>query len=203
MINRRIPVCTIALVIINVTVFFVLSFGGMTENALYMAEHGAMYVPYFLYNKEYYRIFTCMFLHFGFEHLMNNMVTLFIVGRYLEPVVGKVRFLIIYLLSGIGGSALSLLAEIWTGDYAVSAGASGAIFGLTGALLGLAVLNRGRIAGLTKQGIILMIVLSLYNGFVSESVNNLAHIGGLSCGFIVTFLLCFQRYAKCGANAYR
>ena len=194
--GRRAPVCTIALVVINVVVFVVLSFGGRTEDALYMVDHGAMYVPYFLIDQEYYRIFTCMFLHFGFEHLMNNMVTLLIVGRYLEPVVGKVRFVIIYLVSGLGGSVLSLIGELRTGDYAVSAGASGAIFGLTGALLSLAILNRGRIAGLTKQGIILMTVLSLYNGFASEGVDNLAHIGGLVCGFLVTFLLCFYRYTK-------
>ncbi|MBQ8559794.1 MAG: rhomboid family intramembrane serine protease [Tyzzerella sp.] len=201
--NRRTPLCTIALVIINVAVFLILSFGGMTENALYMAEHGAMYVPYFLYNKEYYRIVTCMFLHFGFEHLMNNMVTLVIVGRYLEPLIGKVRFIIIYLISGLGGSALSLVAEYYTGDYAVSAGASGAIFGLTGALLSLAILNRGRIAELTKRGIVIMIALSLYNGFVTEGVDNLAHVGGLICGFLVTFVLCFQRYAKRRANTFR
>lgn len=201
--NRRTPVCTIALVIINVAVFFILSFGGMTENALYMAEHGAMYVPYFLYNKEYYRIFTCMFLHFGFEHLMNNMITLFIMGRYVEPLVGKVRFVITYFISGLGGSTLSLIAEYYTGDYAVSAGASGAIFGLTGALLSLAVLNRGQIAGLSKYSILIMIALSLYNGFVSEGVDNLAHIGGLVCGFLITFLLCFQRYARRRADIYR
>lgn len=200
--NRRTPLCTIALIIINIAVFLILSFGGMTENALYMAGHGAMYVPYFLYNKEYYRIFTCMFLHFGFEHLMNNMVTLFIVGRYVESIVGKVRFVIIYLISGLGGSALSLIAEYYTGDYAVSAGASGAIFGLTGALLSLAILNRGQIAGLTKRGILLMIVLSLYNGFASEGVDNLAHVGGLVCGFLVTFILCFPRYAKRYINTY-
>lgn len=201
--NRRTPLCTITLIVINVAVFFLLSFGGMTENAFCMAEHGAMYVPYFLYNKEYYRIFTCMFLHFGFEHLMNNMVTLFIVGKYVEPLVGKVRFVIIYLISGLGGSVLSLIAEYYTGDYAVSAGASGAIFGLTGALLSLAVLNRGQIAGLTKRGILIMIALSLYNGFASEGVDNLAHVGGVICGFLVTFLLCFQRYTKRRDDTYR
>ena len=81
-------------------------------------------------------------------------------------------------------------------------GASGAIFGLTGALLSLAILNRGQIAGLTKRGILLMIVLSLYNGFASEGVDNLAHVGGLVCGFLVTFILCFPRYAKRYTNTY-
>lgn len=194
--RNRIPVLTILLVMINVIVFLGLSFGGMTEDGYYMLQHGAMYAPYFLEQKEYYRMFTSLFLHFGFDHLMNNMITLIIVGRYLEPVVGKVRFLVIYLISGLGGNILSLVAESQTGGYAVSAGASGAIFGLTGALLGLTILNRGQIAGITKQSMLIMIGISLYNGFASEGVDNLAHIGGLICGFIITFLLCFQRYAK-------
>lgn len=194
--RKRMPILTVAIAIINIIVFFILSFGGMTEDGYYMLQHGAMYAPYLVDYKEYYRMFTSMFLHFGFNHLMNNMVTLLIVGRYLEPVVGKVRFLIIYLLSGLGGNVLSMAVEMQTGDYAISAGASGAIFGLTGALLGLTILNRGQIAGITKQSMLIMIGISLYNGFVSEGVDNLAHIGGLICGFVVTFLLCFQRYAK-------
>lgn len=197
------PVCMIGLVVINMAVFLLLSFGGMTEDGLYMLNHGAMYTPSFVTYKEYYRIFTCMFLHFGFTHLVNNMVTLAVVGRYVEPVVGKVRFIIIYLVSGLGGSILSVIGDMVTGDYAISAGASGAIFGLTGALLSLTILNHGQIAGITKQSMLLMIGISLYNGFVSEGVDNLAHIGGLLCGFLVTFLLCFQRYSKRGANAYR
>lgn len=188
--------CTILLAVLNVVVFFVLSFGGMTENAMYMLEHGAMYVPYVTEHGEYYRLFTCLFLHFGFEHLMSNMLTLVVIGRILEPVVGGVRFLIIYLVSGLGGNIFSMIYEQIAGDYAISAGASGAIFGLTGALLCLAILNRGRIAGVTKQGMIVMIGISLYNGFVNEGVDNLAHIGGLLCGMFMTFLLCFKRYVQ-------
>lgn len=194
--NQRKPVCVIGLVIINVIVFLLLSMGGMTEDGAYMVEHGAMYVPYIILKKEYYRIFTCMFLHFGFQHLMNNMLTLVILGKYLEPIVGKVKFVIIYMLSGIGGSVLTLLVELKTDVYHISAGASGAIFGLTGALLSLTILNRGQIAGLTKQGVLIMIGISLYNGFASGNVANSAHIGGLIFGFILTCLLCFQRYAK-------
>ena len=198
--NQRKPICVIALAIVNVVVFFVLSFGGKTEDGLYMLNHGAMFAPAFFIEKEYYRIFTSMFLHFGFEHLMNNMITLVVVGRHLEPIVGKVRFLIIYILSGIGGSTLSVLVEWYMEGYAISAGASGAIFGLTGALLCLTLLNRGYIAGVTKWGMVIVIGLSLYNGFASEGVDNLAHIGGLTTGFVVTFLLCIKRYAKRRSN---
>lgn len=182
-------VCTLVLIVLNVVCFFVLSLGGMTEDGLYMLEHGAVYAPYVIEYKEYYRLFTSMFLHFGFTHLMNNMVTLGVMGMNLEPVIGKVRFLIIYILSGLGGSLLSLLYEVRTEEYSISAGASGAIFGLTGALLCLAILNRGRIGNVTKQGMIFMIAVSLYLGFAEEGVDNLAHIGGLLTGIIITFLI--------------
>ncbi len=180
---------TIILTVINVIMFFVLSFGGMTEDALYMLENGAMYVPYVIENGEYYRLFTSMFLHFGFSHLLNNMVTLVIIGRNVEPVVGKVRFFIIYFLSGLGGNILSFAGELISGDYAVSAGASGAIFGLTGALLALTIIYRGRVGQVTSRDMVIMIVLSLYIGFTSQGVDNLAHIGGLICGFIVTLFV--------------
>lgn len=180
---------TVILAIVNVVVFFILSFGGMTEDVSYMLEHGAMYVPYMLENGEYYRFLTSMFLHFGFSHLLNNMVTLLVMGRYVEPLVGKIRFLLIYFISGLGGNLLSYVAELVTEDYAVSAGASGAIFGLTGALLGLTLLHRGRVGRLTSRDMIIMVVLSLYMGFTSQGVDNLAHIGGLVSGFLAVLLL--------------
>ena len=180
---------TIILAVINVIVFFVLSFGGMTESATYMLERGAMFVPYVVENGEYYRFFTCMFLHFSFSHLLNNMVTLVFMGRNVELTVGKIRFLIIYFLSGLGGSVLSFAGELATGEYVVSAGASGAIFGLTGALLALALINRGQAGQFSLRDMILMIVLSLYLGFTSQGVDNLAHVGGLIIGFLVTIFV--------------
>jgi rhomboid protease GluP len=180
---------TILLVVINVIVFFVLSFGGMTEDALYMLEHGAMYAPYVVEYGEYYRMFTCMFLHFGFSHLLNNMVTLLIYGKNLEPAIGKIKFLLIYFLSGLGGNLFSLLGESITDQHAVSAGASGAIFGLTGALLALTILSRKRVGQVNTREMIIMIALSLYIGFTSEGVDNLAHVGGLAFGFLITVLM--------------
>lgn len=189
MTNQKKPICTIILIALNVVYFFVLSFGGMTEDGYYLLEHGAVYAPYVMEYKEYYRLFTSIFLHFDITHLMNNMVTLGVVGANVEPVVGKVRFLLIYFISGLGGNLLSLAVELKTQEYAISAGASGAIFGLTGALLCLAILNRGRIGNVTRQGMLFMIAISLYLGFAGEGVDNFAHIGGLLCGVIVTFLI--------------
>lgn len=195
-------ICTIAIAAINIIVFFFLSFGGMTEDGLYMLKHGAMYTPFFLEQQEYYRIFTSIFLHFGFAHLMNNMVTLFVVGWSVEQEVGKVRFIIIYLLSGLGGNLLSMAGEIAAEDYSISAGASGAVFGLTGALLCLAFMNHGRVANVTDQGMVVMVLISLYLGFTSEGVDNMAHVGGLLTGIIITWLLCRKLYTKRRSSAW-
>ena len=94
-------ICTVALIVINAAVFFILTLFGDTEDALFMLQHGAMYEPYIIDGHEYYRIFTCIFLHFGISHLLNNMVLLGALGWNLELEIGKIRFLIIYLGSGI------------------------------------------------------------------------------------------------------
>ena len=76
-------VCTVGLIIVNIAVFMVLSLLGDTENGYFMLHHGAMYEPMILENQEYYRFFTCMFLHFGIQHLLNNMVMLGALGWQL------------------------------------------------------------------------------------------------------------------------
>lgn len=181
--------CTGVLVAANVAVFLGLSFIGMTENAAFMLEHGAMYTPDILYHQKYYELFTCMFLHFGFQHLMSNMISLAVLGKELEDIIGKMKYLLIYLISGLGGNLLSLAADLHHGEYAVSAGASGAIFGIIGALLYIAVRNYGRIGQVSARGILFMIVVTLYYGVSNTGVDNYAHIGGLLSGFILAVIL--------------
>ncbi len=183
------PVITIMIAAVNIIVFFALSFIGMTEDASFMAEHGAMFVPYVTEQGEYYRIFTSMFLHFDFQHLMNNMVMLIAIGYTLEHEVGKFRFFIIYLISGLGGTFLSMWQDIHTGQYAVAAGASGAIFGLLGATLLIAARNRGRVGEISGRGLLFTVGISLYFGYANGGVDNFAHIGGLLTGMILAALL--------------
>ncbi len=103
---------TAAIAAANVIVFLALSLRGMTEDAEYMLAHGAMYVPRAVEQGEYYRLFTSMFLHFGFDHLMNNMVVLLIVGSRLETELGKIKYLFVYLAGGLCGSIASALWDI-------------------------------------------------------------------------------------------
>lgn len=181
--------CTTVIIVINIAVFLILSLFGDTEDAVFMLQHGAMYEPMVTQQHEFYRIFTSMFLHFGITHLLNNMVLLGALGWNLELEIGKMRFLIIYLVSGIGGNLLSLYFGISAETYAVSAGASGAIFGLMGALLYVVIANRGRLGRLSGRGMLFMVILSLYFGFTSSGVDNWAHIGGLITGFVMAVIL--------------
>lgn len=201
MYRKKAP-CTVALIVVNVAVFIFLSFGGMTEDAYYMLQNGAMYLP-LLQQGEYYRLLISIFLHFGFSHLVNNMLMLGVMGWQLELVIGKIKFLIIYFAAGLGGNMLSALVEMRTGDFAVSAGASGAIFGIIGALLYIAVRNHGQIGNVSGQGILVMIALTLYYGFTSSGVDNFAHIGGLAVGFVLAVLLYRKRDTEFRSGIYR
>lgn len=197
--NRK-PVITIGIIAVNVIVFFVLSMFGMTENGAFMLEHGAMYVPYIIEKEEYYRLFTSIFMHFGFTHLMNNMVILFFLGGVLEEELGRWKYLILYLFSGLGGNVLSAAMDVKTGSYAVSAGASGAIFGVIGGLLCIVLGNQGHLYYVSTRGIVFITVCSIYHGFTSTGVDNMAHIGGLVSGFLAAVILYRKRHCKGSAD---
>ena len=188
--QRPEAVCTIILIAVNVAVFFILSLFGDTEDAVFMMQHGAMYSDFVIQDHEYYRLFTCLFLHFGIEHLLNNMVILGALGWNLELQTGKIRFLLIYFGSGLFGNVVSLIFHGAAQEYTVSAGASGAIFGLMGALLWVVIANHGRLGRLSGRGMLVMVALSLYFGY--------AHIGGLVCGFLLALILYRKRSGRDG-----
>lgn len=180
---KNLPLATIILAVVNVLVYMILEMMGDTEDGFFIASHGGMYPEFLTYNRQWWRLLTAMFIHFGLEHLLNNMVIFCCVGSRLERAVGHVRLLAFYLLSGIGGGFLSYLMMEWSGDYAVSAGASGAVFGMIGALLWTVIWHRGCFEGLTTRGLLVMLALSLYYGFSTIGVDNWSHIGGMVTGF--------------------
>ena len=189
---KREPV-TILLILTNTLIFLAVEFTGGSQNSQHMLECGAAYAPLILDEGEWYRIFTCMFLHFGAPHLINNMMVLFVLGQRLEPVTGKLRFLLIYIAGGLGGNLISLFFDMRTGDYALSAGASGAVFAVMGGMLYVIIRHRGRVADLTMKQMLIMAAFSLYFGFASEGVDNAAHAGGLLCGFLAAVLFYHPR----------
>ncbi len=177
--------CTVGLVLINILVYAALSIFGSTTDAAYMARHGAMYSAYLVTNGEFYRLLTCMFMHFGFVHLATNMLALLLLGRQVEEILGKTRYLILYMISGIFAGFVSFVTSYISNSGAVSAGASGAIFGLIGALFAIVIKNKGKYRELTVPRIAFLVAYSLYSGFTARGIDNAAHIGGLIMGLIV------------------
>ena len=169
-------------------VFLVLSMLGSTENSRFMLAHGAAYTPYIM-EGEWWRLITSMFLHFGPIHLIYNMVCLIYLGDMLEGVVGPWRYPIIYVLGGIGGNLLSMANDFRTGHSAVSAGASGAIFAVIGAVLVITLINRRRVSRSFVQRMLIMAVLMLAQGFTEAGTDAVAHLGGFLAGALLGFVL--------------
>ena len=190
--RKQVPVNT-AIILINIAIFLTVEFTGSSLNTQHMVNWVAAYTPWILQEHEYYRLLTCMFLHFGIRHLGNNMLVLFFVGDCLERSIGKIKYLLIYLLGGIGANIFSLGMEVYRQESVVSAGASGAVFAVIGALLYIVIRNRGRIENFTTRQLMILAALSLYHGVTSAGVDNAAHFGGLVCGFFLCVLLYHRR----------
>jgi rhomboid protease GluP len=181
------------LILINVIVFLI-TLPGAARNSYHSVDAGALYWPAVLYNHEYYRVFTYMFLHAGIEHIANNMLVLFVIGDNLERAVGKWKFLVIYfgagILAGISSMSYNMLKQMNT----VSVGASGAIFGVVGAMAYIVAVNRGRLENISTRQMVVFVLFSLYGGLTSQGVDNAAHIGGLVSGIVLAAI--FYRKPK-------
>ena len=179
---------TVFLILVNLLVFLAVELTGGSEDTMHMLQCGAAYTPAIM-QGEYYRIFTSMFLHFGPQHLGNNMLVLFVLGSRLERVIGKIKFLLIYLLGGVLGNIISLYLKLHAQNFAVSAGASGAVFAVMGAMIYIVIRNKGWLGDLSMRQILIMAAFSLYFGFASTGVDNTAHVAGMVSGFLLAVLL--------------
>ena len=105
-------IVTIMLLACNVLVFLIMELMGDTNDTEFMLKMGAAWPPYIM-DGQYWRLLTSTFMHFGFEHIMNNMLVLVCAGPILEKALGHVKYLLLYLLAGVGGSTLSFLQMRW------------------------------------------------------------------------------------------
>lgn len=177
---------TFILVAINIIVFIVLELMGSTNDGEFMLINGAMNPSFVLYRHEWYRLFTCMFMHFGINHLANNMLLLFLLGQIFERAVGTTRYVGIYLGSGLAGSFLSFFYMCLMGKNDIVAGASGAIFGIIGGMIIVVIFNKGKYSGISTKRMVFMALLTLYFGFTTAGTDNVGHLGGLVAGIIFT-----------------
>lgn len=174
---------TIALVAANVIIFLCIK-----SIELQSLKYGNIAVMVFR-RKEYYRLFTSVFLHQNFEHLANNMISLVLAGTVLEKKLGHIRFGITYLLTGIAASVVSAVCHQYMDEIIISIGASGAIYGVFGALAITLLLNRAKNDNgiLIRTGVfILYLVYSTINS--AGNIDNAAHIGGFIAGTLVGLL---------------
>jgi len=155
----------------------------MSRSSEYLLSVGAIYGPSVIRQGEIWRLCTAMFLHGGLEHIAMNMLSLWFVGRVVEVWFNKISYLSIYLISGIVGGLVSIYVHPTT----VGIGASGAIFGIFGAMAGVVTIHRKRMEAQFKEfinqfGIILL--LNLIIGIAFASVDLSAHITGLIIGMV-------------------
>lgn len=183
------PWVTIILIAINVIVFIILTLNGNTESAEYMLSKGAAYGPAIFDHHEYWRLITCMFMHFGLMHLASNMIYLGIVGTTIEKGIGHLKFALLYMLSGFAASLLSAAIYYFAGDYTVAAGASGAIYGLIGVVVYLTFKNRGRMSRSNMWFRVTTVLLFIFvSNFLDKSVDAVAHIAGFAFGLLLAVL---------------
>ena len=175
--KRDFPMITYILIAINVILFIIpLLFGEYNSLINNFCVDASL-----IRSGQYYRILTGIFLHGSILHLLFNCYALFVIGSQVENFMGKFKYLIIYLFSGICGSIFSMIFSSYP-----SIGASGAIFGLMGALVYFGYHYRVYLGNVVKSQIIPLILLNLCIGFLSSGIDNFAHIGGLIGGSLIS-----------------
>ncbi len=182
---------TRAIVIANVAIWLAMVATGtdpMRPDVQTLIDWGANLLP--LTVDQPWRLFTATVLHAGLVHIGFNMWVLWDAGRLAERFYGSLQFLLIYLISGLFGSLASLFFAARTG---VSVGASGAIFGVVGALLAALFTKHSKLppgmAASMRSSMLLFVGYSLFMGFISSFIDNAAHIGGLVSGFAAAVIL--------------
>ena len=153
-----------------------------------LVSMGALYGPFTVLKAEWWRLFSAMFLHGGMTHLLMNMFSLYLIGRGAELYFNKKSYITIYLFSGLIGG----LASLYMHPVSVGVGASGAIFGVFGALAGFFFAHRDKIASHSKafmKDFAVILGINLVLGLSIPSIDVSAHIGGLIVGLVGGFVI--------------
>ena len=186
-VNLTIAALQVIVFIINTAMHGELFAKGMLSPAAVLEDH------------EFWRLFTVVFLHTDFPHLMSNLVGQIALGNLLEQYYGHLRYLLIYVLCTIGADGVSMAHALRTGWTGGSVGSSGAVFGLLGVLVALIFMGRVYGNAETLRGrAVFMIIYAVYVGSQSTHIDNAAHAGGL-----VTGILCGLLFAPSARSGFR
>ncbi|NLR09619.1 rhomboid family intramembrane serine protease [Lactobacillus sp. ZJLC28-8] len=185
------PFMTVGLIVIMVLVYGAMTLDGGSTNVNVLITFGAK-LNVLIQQGEWWRLFTPIFLHIGFTHILMNMITLYFVGIQIEAAFGHTRFLALFLVAGVGGNVASFCFS-----NSLSAGASTAIFGLFGAfmMLGESFWQNPVIRQLT-QTFLAFVVMNILFDLFAPGIDLAGHIGGLVAGFLVAYSLGVPRIGK-------
>lgn len=184
---------TCTLIAINILVFIITAMASgsfINIDTLVLVKFGAKFNA-LITEGQVWRLLTCAFLHGGLMHIACNMYSLYIIGPQIEYIYGAKRYIFIYLISCITSSLLSYIAS-----PSISIGASGGIFGLMGALLAFAILERHRIEKQYISSLIQVIVVNLFIGLSLSNIDNFGHVGGFTGGIIFGFITYIMKRRK-------
>lgn len=178
--------------LINIIIFIAMSF--LKDEAFHevLMKYGVL-VDKVVKEHEWYRMITSIFLHFDAEHLISNMLSLLVIGIYLEKGVGRIRFLVTYFATGFLANIVSLGYNIYSdsGDT-LSAGASGAIYGVIGLLVMALLTMRTKVGKINAARLLLYLALVIYSQLSITEIDNAAHIGGLLSGMVMGVIFAIE-----------
>lgn len=180
-------IVTMIIIAINVVLYIITAI--MSKNILDINAYVLLYIGgnygALVSHGQVWRLLTCAFLHGGLIHILCNMYALYAIGPQVEILFGRVKYIIIYFFSAVGGSLLSYIFS----PNNLSIGASGAIFGLFGAMVVFVLKYKDRIPKKVLNNLFGVIILNLLIGFNLQGIDNFGHIGGLLAGALVAFLI--------------
>ena len=180
---------TSTIILINVMMALVVILSG-GFNDINLISWGSL-IPYFVFeNSEWYRLITSMVLHGSIFHLIMNMYVLFYLGAFMEKILGKIKFLTLYLISGL----ISSLTVVFIGSpNVVTVGASGSIFGIMGALFIMTFMKNNFLNIQTIKSIRYLTFINIFFTLLIPSISVEGHLGGLVSGLIIYYLFSIQK----------
>lgn len=184
---RYYPV-TCLILLANIVMFLVLTFNGGSTNSNTLLKYGAM-TDLEEYAGQSWRLLSSMFLHNGMTHLISNCFAILVFAPPLETYLGKWRYGLLYLGSGVVGNIISLQVYLQSDIYHVSVGASGAVYGVYGALLYIALLQRQLMDESSRKTLYSLLIVGVVFSVAVPRVNLIAHLGGLVGGFFIYGLI--------------
>src|SRR5699024_1816022 len=164
--------------------YIFMTLNGGTTNIESLLKYGAFFPPFIVEYNEYYRFITSIFIHIGISHIFFNSYSLYIFGPQIERLLGGTKYLLFFLLTGIGGNILTFIFNF----ESISAGASGSLFGLFGAFLYLVHRHPQMITRAGRKNILSLLGINLVLTILVPSISITAHLGGLIIGYLLSYI---------------